>query len=296
VTAHHWHVLGAGAMGCLFAARLQDSGCDITLVVRDTRPDPVALVLEDGEDAREMKFPTTTAADRAPISHLLVTTKAYDVVDAVSSLAHRLDRDSQVLLLANGLGFASELSGRYPWLAPYCGTTTEGAYRVSSFRIRHAGHGATRIGRSGEPNPPAWFAPWRALENCLWEQDIDSALWEKLAVNCAINPLTAVHDCRNGELLSRPELAREVDALCNEIARVSEAAEFAPIAAGLRARVEEVIRNTASNHSSMLQDCRAGRTTEIDYITGQLLRVADLHGIAAPRNRSLLEQVKRLGG
>ena len=105
-----------------------------------------------------------------------------------------------------------------------------------------------------------------------------------------------MHDCRNGELLSRPELAREVDALCNEIARVSEAAEFAPIAAGLRARVEEVIRNTASNHSSMLQDCRAGRTTEIDYITGQLLRVADLHGIAAPCNRSLLEQVKRLGG
>ena len=154
MTAHHWHVLGAGAMGCLFAARLQDSGCDITLVVRDTRPDPVALVLEDGEDAREMKFPTTTAADRAPISHLLVTTKAYDVVDAVSSLAHRLDRDSQVLLLANGLGFASELSGRYPWLAPYCGTTTEGAYRVSSFRIRHAGHGATRIGRSGELSPP----------------------------------------------------------------------------------------------------------------------------------------------
>ena len=296
MTAHHWHVLGAGAMGCLFAARLQDSGCDITLVVRDTRPDPVTLVLEDGEHTRQKQFATTSAADNAPISHLLVTTKAYDVVDAVSSLAHRLDRDSQVLLLANGLGFAGELGGRYPWLAPYCGTTTEGAYRLSSWRIRHAGRGTTRIGRSGEPNPPVWFSRWRALENCLWEQDIDSALWEKLAVNCAINPLTAVHDCRNGELLSRPELAREVDALCEEIARVSEAAEFAPIAAGLRARVEEVIRNTASNHSSMLQDCRAGRPTEIDYITGQLLRVADLHGIAAPRNRALLEQVTRLGG
>ena len=149
-------------------------------------------------------------------------------------------------------------------------------------------------------SPPTAELPPRAPTACrpfvFAMPDTALPVWEKLAVNCAINPLTAVHDCRNGELLSRPELAREVDALCNEIARVSEAAEFAPIAAGLRARVEEVIRNTASNHSSMLQDCRAGRTTEINYITGQLLRVADLHGIAAPRNRSLLEQVKRLGG
>jgi 2-dehydropantoate 2-reductase len=56
-----------------------------------------------------------------------------------------------------------------------------------------------------------------------------------------------------------------------------------------------VIRATAANYSSMLQDLRAGRGTEIKYITGYLLRIAARHGVPAPHNRALMEEVRRLG-
>ena len=115
-----------------------------------------------------------------------------------------------------------------------------------------------------------------------------------MAVNCAINPLTALHGCANGELAQRPELARKVTALCNEITQVSYAAGFTSTAQSLPQTVTEVIKKTAANRSSMLQDVSAGRQTEIDYITGYLLRTAKDHGIVAPHNTEMFERIKRI--
>jgi 2-dehydropantoate 2-reductase len=63
----------------------------------------------------------------------------------------------------------------------------------------------------------------------------------------------------------------------------------------LEATVFEVIHSTASNRSSMLQDVEAGRPTEIDFITGWLVRQANHHGVATPQNAELLESVRKHG-
>ena len=61
-----------------------------------------------------------------------------------------------------------------------------------------------------------WEA-WRRLPlDCRWEARIDEFLWRKLAVNCAVNPLTARHGCLNGELLERTALTRELELVCVE--------------------------------------------------------------------------------
>ena len=127
----------------------------------------------------------------------------------------------------------------------------------------------------------------------MWDVDIDSALWLKLAVNCVINPLTAVHGCRNGDLARDSALGTQVGMLCDEVSHISRAAGFADIAANLEATVAAVIASTADNLSSMLQDVTRGSQTEIDYITGYLLQVASQHGIDAPHNRALLERIKK---
>jgi len=280
-------------MGCLFASALTRAGHPVTLLLRKGSGMSIATIRvdENGAVGHRLELPVSTPADSGHISHLLVTTKAPDVCPAVLSLRHRLDGASQVLLLANGLGFAEELRRELPLPAYFSGTTTEGAYRVGARHVHHAGAGLTRIGRQGVNEPPAWFSEWsEAVRPSLWDAQIDGALWLKLAINCAINPLTALHRCLNGEL-AEPRFAPAVGELVEEIMRVSAAAGFAAVTADLPAQVATVIRATANNRSSMLQDVLAGRHTEIDYITGYLLRVAGRHGIEAPRNEELMRSI-----
>lgn len=296
--AAHWHVQGAGAIGCLYAHALHRTGCQVTLVQRLGAPaQMLPVVVEQGGTRSEIQLNAITPQTAARISHLLVATKAYDVRAAVAGVAHLLSEDCAVLLLVNGMGLAEELNALLaadlPQLSIYCGTTTEGAYTVAARQVVHAGRGETRIGRQGQRAPSPWFADWtRAIEPCMWDANIDAALWAKLAVNCVINPLTAVHGCRNGELATRPELAAQVAVLCKEVAGVCRAAGFGAVANALNDRVAAVIAGTAGNHSSMLQDVLNARQTEIDYITGYLLEVADQLGIDAPHNQALLETIK----
>ncbi|MCB1689851.1 MAG: 2-dehydropantoate 2-reductase [Halioglobus sp.] len=293
MTEPHWHVLGAGAIGSLFAQGLHRSGSATTLIMRrGTQARSLAVVVERDAQRCEDRLPVITPDDSALISHLLVTTKAYDVQSAVAGVAHLLADHCVVVLLVNGMGLSAQLGEAWPNLNIYCGTTTEGAYNIAAQHICHAGRGETRIGREGQSEPPAWFKHWtRATSNCVWDSAINAALWSKLAVNCIINPLTAIHGCRNGELARRSELAAQVDILCDEVTAISRAAGFADIADQLKTTVSAVIAGTADNRSSMLQDVAAGRHTEIDYITGYLLQVAEQHGIQAPHNKSLLERI-----
>jgi 2-dehydropantoate 2-reductase len=300
-----WHVLGAGAVGCLFASYLHRRQPGVTLLLRDAAPggqDPVLIETESGTEA--CHIPLQGVSADSPISHLMVTTKAYDVRPALAAVRHRLQDNTRILLLANGMGFIEELRAQGLSHRIYCGTTTEGAYRLGPRHIKHAGKGETRIGTPGNQRStallrdekseeaPAWAQRWcAAIPRCQWEPDIDAALWRKLAINCAINPLTALNRCPNGALAERRELVRQVDQVCQEICRVSEAAGFGKLALSLHEGVATVIRGTAANRSSMLQDLEAGRRTEIDYITGQLLRIARQHGIPAPHNEELMRRI-----
>ena len=252
------------------------------------------LIIEYDGTRSEQQLPVVTPDSHDPISHLLVTTKAYDVREAVASVVHLLCEDSLVVLMVNGMGLAEQLCKDWPHLNLFFGTTTEGAYAIAPQHIQHTGRGETRIGRQGQDEPPLWFDQWSCATNpCLWDNNIEAALWSKMAINCIINPLTALHHCTNGELGQRRELTEHVATLCNEVSQITRAAGFEKIAAALPQRVADVIAGTARNRSSMLQDVEGGRRTEIDYITGFALRVADQYGIDAPHNRALLKSIKK---
>lgn len=289
----HWHVLGAGAIGSLFAQALHANGCPVTLLLRERGATDPLVIERDGEQLT-LSLPTASAGDGATISHLLVATKAYDVNSAVASVAAQLADNATLVLLVNGMGIAEQLRSDYPQLDVYCATTTEGAHRLGPRHIRHAGRGVTYLGQQGRDTPPDWFEAWHSsMLGCQWEGDIDAALWHKMAINAAINPLTALYECSNGTLAQREELKQQVDTLCREICQISYAAGFTRTARTLPRAVADVIAATAANRSSMLQDVSAGRRTEIDYITGYLLQIAANYGIRAPHNRALYDKVTK---
>ncbi len=283
-------VLGCGALGQLWLAALCKRGHDVQGWLRVPQPYcSVNVIDEDGSVFNE----SLTANDPdflAQSDLLLVTLKAWQVSDAVKSLASMLPTTTPVLLIHNGMGTVEELKAiPHPLLM---GITTHAARRDGNIII-HVASGTTHIGPARQQDGDYSYLAdtlQEVLPDVAWHNTIRPQLWRKLAVNCVINPLTALWNCPNGELLTHPELT---EAICNEVAAVMEREGHHTSADDLLYYVNQVIENTAKNISSMLQDVRAQRRTEADYITGYLLRRARAHGIAVPENTRLYEQIKR---
>ena len=124
--------------------------------------------------------------------------------------------------------------------------------------------------------------------------DWRSVVWDKLVVNAAINALTAVHGVENGALLRDPALRAAMRQAALEAATVAVAKSTRQKANDIVAEVERVCDLTGSNISSMLQDVRAGRRTEVDAINGLVVREAERLGSDVPINRDLWQQVKAM--
>ena len=286
----HWYVLGAGAIGSLLAHRLAAIGCRVTLLSRSPNETQRTLTLERGAEVTRRTFAVSSCTETDAVSRLLVATKAADVDPALAGVSHRLHAGSTVLILANGMGFATAM----PYgLAAFRGTTTDGAFRDTASHTIQAGSGDTRIGLPGSAaGAPDWFTDsWSRLQDCVWDINIDTTLWRKLAINCVINPLTALYGCRNGELATsafRPVL----QSLCEEVAFACRAAGHGDAVESLLDTALQVIERTADNRSSMLQDVLKGRPTEIDFINGFLVRAVPDSAAPLPLNRRLIRDIK----
>jgi 2-dehydropantoate 2-reductase len=283
-------VLGCGALGQLWLAALCKHGHEVQGWLRVPQPYcSVNLIGEDGSLFNE----SLTANDPdflAQSDLLLVTLKAWQVSDAVKTLAPQLPSTSPILLIHNGMGTIEELkSVQQPLLMAI---TTHAARRDGNV-IVHVASGMTHIGPARQQDGDYSYLAdlfQQVLPDVAWHNHIRPQLWRKLAVNCVINPLTALWDCPNGELKQHPQ---EVAQLCAEVAAVVEREGLHTSADDIRYYVEQVIESTAQNISSMLQDVRGLRHTEIDYITGYLLKRARAHGISVPENARLYDLVKR---
>ncbi|WP_231587001.1 ketopantoate reductase C-terminal domain-containing protein [Paenibacillus sp. E194] len=112
-------------------------------------------------------------------------------------------------------------------------------------------------------------------------------VYQKLLANVIINPLTAVLRIKNGQLLLQEDRLSLMKELFGEAAAVYRAAHISIDEEKDWERVVQVCRMTSSNSSSMLQDVEAGRRTEIEAITGALIRMADRYEVAVPLHRMM---------
>ncbi|MDO9624619.1 MAG: putative 2-dehydropantoate 2-reductase [Pseudomonas sp.] len=271
-----WHVLGAGSLGCLWAARLARTGTPVQLILRN--PARLAayqraggLTLVEQNQARHYVVPGQLADDASPIQRLLLACKAYDAESAIASIAPRLAPGAELILLQNGLGSQEAVAAQLPQARCLFASSTEGAFRDGAapegeWRVVFAGHGHTWLGDPHHETLPSWLGDLeRGGIPHQWSPDILSRLWRKLALNCAINPLTVLYDCRNGGLR---EHATEVATLCIELGQLLQSCGQPGAAVDLHADVQQVIQATAANYSSMHQDVAQGRRTEIAYLLG----------------------------
>ena len=257
--------------------------------------DKGGLALSEQGRRSVFDIPAQTLDAREPIQRLLVACKAYDAEQAVASVASRLSSGAEILLLQNGLGSQDAVAALVPQAGCIFVSSTEGAFRDEDFSLVFAGQGSNWLGDAQQGAQPHWL---NELADAgiphQWTSDILDRLWSKLALNCAINPLTVLHGCRNGELQAHAE---EVGALCVELVRALQSCGQPQAAVGLHEEVMRVIKATAANYSSMYQDVAQGRRTEISYLLGYVCKAAALSGCDVPLlNRTRTRLIDHLIG
>lgn len=280
-----WHILGAGSLGSLWATRLARSGQQVKLILRNEQRledyrQAGGLTLIESTQQSFWPLKAEVATEKTPIQRLVVACKAYDAEPAVRQLASRLAPTAELILLQNGMGSQQAISSLLPQRHCLFASTTEGAYRPKDFQVVHAGNGFTWLGSATDRPAPSWLPLLeKAGLDVRWTPQILGKLWRKLAINCAINPLTVLHDCRNGELLEHRD---DVLALCNELTELLEACGQTDAAIDLHSEVLRVITATAQNFSSMQQDVSHRRRTEIHFMLGYACHAAGMHGLTLP--------------
>lgn len=236
--------------------------------------------------------------DEKVVDAAIVCVKTPGTAWAAEVAQHIVGRDGVLLTIQNGLGNYETLTAAIGEGRVAVGVIYVGA-RLDAGGLWATGPGKVELGR------PSRAGPRRALEALAARlaeggmtvsvvDDAWASVWRKVAVNAAMNPVTALFGYTNDALLADPAASRVADGLAAEVARVATATGV-PIADDEAPRLwRDIAILTGPNRSSMLQDVQAGRPTEVDAINGAVHREGERRGVAAPLNQAVTVLVSAL--
>lgn len=291
-------VVGTGALATLFAARL---GRLTSVLMLGSWAEALAAINRDGlrlgDESAERVRVTATAdpAQAAGAQFVLVLVKAWQTSRAAGQIKSLLAPEGLALTLQNGLGNLQTLAAELGAGRVALGTTTQGVTLLGPGWAREGGTGPTHVAEHPRLGPLVELLRAAGFETHIHPPaELESLVWAKLAVNCAINPLTALLRVPNGELLRRPEARAVMEAAASEVAAVAAAKGIRLPFEDAAARAREVAGATAGNRSSMFQDILRGAQTEVDAINGAVVREGRAAGVATPVNETLWRLVKAI--
>lgn len=288
-------IVGTGAMAGLFGARLADHA-EVTLLgswpegLQALRAGGIRLE-HNGQVLQRKVRVSEHPGECAGARHVLVLVKSWQTGRAAQMLTECLAPEGVALTLQNGLGNIEQLQQALGDPRAAQGVTTNGATLLGPGRVRAGGSGPTHVA----PHPRL-EALVDLMQSAGFEvhsaDDLESLVWGKLAVNAGINPLTALLEVPNGELLERPSAEELMVAAARETAAVAQARGIQLPYPDPAQAVRQVAERTAGNLSSMLQDVRRGAPTEVDAINGAVAEFGERAGVPTPVNHTLWKLVR----
>jgi 2-dehydropantoate 2-reductase len=288
-------ILGAGAIGSLWAVALQQQH-DVQVWTRSAITHyPLTFQSIEG-NTQSYRFNANKINHLKESDILLVTVKSFQVITALQPLLNHIAEQCTIVIMHNGIGSHEAVKQLLPTHTVLYATTSQAALQPRHNFLRHTGQGQTSVGSlSFEKHNVSFVSDTlnQALPPCNWQEDIMQTLWKKLAINCAINPLTAIHQCMNGELANN-QYQTPLTMICNEVTEVMRAEGYSVNDNELYQQALTVINATSKNYSSMNRDVFYQRLSEIDYITGYLIHQAKKFDIAVPINLELWQTIKSM--
>ena len=293
-------IFGVGAMGTLFGSRLSPLA-NVTLFgswltqIETLQRDGLTVVHPDDTQSHHRLRVTNDLNEMPPADVTLILVKSHQTSRTARQAASILRPTGIAITLQNGLGNLEKLARAVGRNRSVLGVTAQGATVLAPGCLRHAVEGKTFIATTPDQEKAlqavADLFSSAGLETTLMD-NADGLVWGKLAVNAGINPLTALLEVPNGALVEEETLRQIMSAAATEVAQVAAAQGIVLPFANAASHTAEVSRSTATNRSSMLQDISRVAPTEIDAISGAVVRFGHRLGIPTPVNEFLLRLIK----
>jgi len=294
-------VMGAGAVGGYFGARLAASGIDVTFVARGQhlmtmRRDGLRVKSIRGDLEIHSEF-AASSDQIAPVDLVLFAVKSQDTEEAARALAPFMARSTAVLSLQNGVDNADKIARLWGGDRSLAGVAYISARMSAPGVIEHSGGGRIVLGSlhaGGQQNARTVDAILaQARIPCEVRSDIREVLWRKLAWNAPFCALSCLLHMTVGDILGTASLEALVRACIDEVrdAARCRGIELPPSTA------QEALSASASLRDvkpSMLQDLEAGKPLEHEALNGIVVKILQQSGKRAPINEILYTALKHI--
>lgn len=300
IRMHNVVIVGAGAMGCLFAARLATARAAVTLVdVNQARlarlnTDGITLIDDDGERNVPVRAVVATEVTN-PVDLVMLFTKGMHSAAAIRSVAHLAGGHAHALTLQNGIGNAEIIAEVFAPGRILMGVTDVPADLQSATRVASHGQGHIRMGgftaaahRAANEVADLFNSGGLSAEV---DGNVQVAVWEKVAFNAALNTLATITGFTVGQM-DAPPGRRIVAAVVEEVVATAAAKGIRLDRARIDAKVAFALANHRNHKASMLQDRLAGRASEVETISGAVVRAAEAAGVKATVTATLADLVR----
>jgi len=239
---------------------------------------------------------------------IIFTVKSYQVKQAIADIEHLIPSQSTVILCHNGMGTVDELPSTFTLSQPMLAMlTTHGCLKPSPLNIIHTGLGQVDFGVIGNKSfldnitdKNTLKLTQRSIQQltplltpAIFHKNISEKQWLKLAINCVINPLTALYDMNNSGVLEQ-SFSQKCQDILQEVVLVAETQNVMLELEILIDTVKGVAQATSKNSSSMRCDITSNKPTEIDYINGFIHRLGQKYNIPTPENSLLWKKITHL--
>jgi 2-dehydropantoate 2-reductase len=287
-------VVGAGAMGSIYAGLLAAAGHDVSAI--DVNAEHVEAIRAHGlrvdgaSGGRTIRIKATT--DPAEVGHVelvVIATKSMAARAAAKSAASLIGPETTVLTIQNGLGAADEVAAVVGDERLLVGIA--GGFGASIVAPGHAHHHGMELVRLGERSGPvtertehvadAWRQAGFAVET---SDDVDRLLWKKLICNACFAGIGGLLELTIGEVIANADAWSVASRCAQEALDVGRARGVDIDIPDCDAYVLEYGRAIPDARPSLLLDLLAGRPTEVEWINGSVPREGAKVGVAAPAN------------
>ena len=296
-------VIGCGAMGSIYAAKLAAAGNDVLAIDQDQAGiDQIARhglrVTGPGSD-QVVSLRACTAAPAEAMDLVVLAVKAADVKTGAQQALPLLDTATAVLTIQNGLGSAETVAGIVGDQRVAVGIASGfGASRVGPGHVHHNAMRAMRFGAYSSLPFATVDSIARAWTDAGFDaaavDDIAAMQWEKLICNVAYSAPCALTGLTVGQVMDDPEMGPVSRAAATEAWVVAKASGIAVAVSDPVAHVRAFGAGMPDAKPSALLDHEARRVSEIDVINGAVPRQGARVGVEAPVNATLTAVVKSI--